>query len=615
MLCLAIIATATTTLFAQNPTQDCGIIIFGNLIDLGNDNYTVDVQYQGVYNVDVDGIDIVLDFGEDAGVSFNTGATLTDPNMLQGLFPSMLPGNKVRLAGSPLGDDALFSSGIIATIHFSLDTDGCTNMTLDLAPTDANGGFRGISYSDGLDCPSNIIGSNRLATCNADLTISGSVLPILGNADLGDRRIEAYNVNGLERVEGFTVLNDYSLLLLEEFGGKNVEARVELENEELFPPSPDLECGVDVSDLIRTRQFLLNIITFEEPWMYLAADMNNSGTIRVSDITAMTRALLNMDDAAAVPYSWVYPTQQDLDIIQDQIDADETVIPIYTGTHTFPNLGEDKIGVNFWAIKRGDTDGNCYVYDNATGPGDPEPDITSNHEVTVQDIGLNDGEEVVVPLNINGLTKESILTLALNFDVNDLDIIGIENNSKEVTAGTYDIDAQNGILNFIWVPDDSGSNVYPTPNGGADFNLRIRANRNLTSITESLGLTSDKVENEKYNLGGDKSGGTLSREPLSLKWVKKPSSASSVQSDAFEVVAVNPVTQDFGFWINSPINQNITIRIMGINGASIQTQRFDLTNGRQRVLFTSSASLPAGNYSYEIIGQNNILTAGIITKR
>jgi len=615
MLCLAAIATAPTILFAQNPTQDCGIIIFENLIDLGNDDYTVDVNYQGIYEVDVDDIDLILDFGDDAQVSFNTGATLADPNMLQGVFPSMVSGSKIRLAGTPLGDDAFFESGIIAKIYFSLDTDGCSNMTLDDEATGPNGEFRGITYSDGLACPSAIVGSNRLAVCNADLTISGSVLPILGNADLGDRRIEAYNVNGLERVEGSTVLNDYSLLLLEEFGGKNVEARVELGNEELFPPSPDLECGVDVSDLIRMRQFILNIITFEEPWMYLAADMNNSGTIRVSDITAMTRALLDMDEAAAVPYSWVYPTQQDLDIIQDQIDADETVVPTYTGIHAFPNLGEDKTGINFWAIKRGDTDGNCYVYDNATGPGDPEPDITSNHEVTVQDIGLNDGEEVVVPLNINGLTKESILTLALDFDVNDLDIIGIENNSKEVTAGTYDIDTQNGILNFIWVPDDSGSNVYPTPNGGADFNLRIRANRNLTSITESLGLTSDKVENEKYNLGGDKSGGTLSREPLSLKWVKKTNSAPLVPSDAFEVVVVNPVTQDFGFWINSPVNQNITVRITGINGASVQTQRFDLTDGRQRILFTSSASLPTGNYSYEIIGQKNILAAGIITKK
>lgn len=69
---------------------------------------------------------------------------------------------------------------------------------------------------------------------------------------------------------------------------------------------PSLEIGVDVSDLISVRRHLLNLSALS-PQRLLAADVNSTGSVRVSDITRMTRVILNVTDWGDRPNWLVLP--------------------------------------------------------------------------------------------------------------------------------------------------------------------------------------------------------------------------------------------------------------------------------------------------------------------
>ena len=109
------------------------------------------------------------------------------------------------------------------------------------------------------------------------------------------------------------------------------------------------ELGVDVGDLIQIRRHILNQVTLP-PAQQLAADVNGSGTIRVSDITRTTRVILSIDDWGARPNYLVVPVGFPL----DPLPADPAA-PIGIALN---NRAVNELTIDFFVVKTGDADGN-----------------------------------------------------------------------------------------------------------------------------------------------------------------------------------------------------------------------------------------------------------------
>ncbi|MEL7163179.1 MAG: hypothetical protein AAFN92_20635, partial [Bacteroidota bacterium] len=110
-----------------------------------------------------------------------------------------------------------------------------------------------------------------------------------------------------------------------------------------------LEAGVDVGDIITIRRHILGLDTLP-PLRLLAGDTNNSGTLRVSDISRITRVILDVDDWRGRPNWLVLPLG--FPLVPTPVDP-ETPIGI-----ALNNAGVFELPVNFVAVKTGDADGN-----------------------------------------------------------------------------------------------------------------------------------------------------------------------------------------------------------------------------------------------------------------
>lgn len=107
--------------------------------------------------------------------------------------------------------------------------------------------------------------------------------------------------------------------------------------------------GVDVGDIITIRRDVLGLDTLS-PAERVAADVNNSGTTRVSDITRIVRAILEVDDWQGRPNWLVVPFGFPLEPIPVSPEA-----PIGIALN---NRAVHEVEINFYLLKTGDANGS-----------------------------------------------------------------------------------------------------------------------------------------------------------------------------------------------------------------------------------------------------------------
>jgi hypothetical protein len=112
-----------------------------------------------------------------------------------------------------------------------------------------------------------------------------------------------------------------------------------------YRPDGPLDEGVDVGDIITIRRDILGFADMT-PLQQLAGDANNSGTIRVSDITRITRVILAIGDWGARPNWLVIPAGFPLDPIPVDPQA-----PIGISLNS---PGAREVAVDFFVVKTGD---------------------------------------------------------------------------------------------------------------------------------------------------------------------------------------------------------------------------------------------------------------------
>jgi hypothetical protein len=116
-----------------------------------------------------------------------------------------------------------------------------------------------------------------------------------------------------------------------------------------FKPDGPLTEQVDVGDIINIRRHIIGLSTLD-PQRLLACDVNNSGTLRVSDITKITRVILEIATWDARPNWILLPVGFPLDPIPTSPGG-----PIGIALN---NIGEHDVPVDFFVVKTGDATGN-----------------------------------------------------------------------------------------------------------------------------------------------------------------------------------------------------------------------------------------------------------------
>ncbi|MEO0732376.1 MAG: hypothetical protein AAFZ52_06050 [Bacteroidota bacterium] len=170
--------------------------------------------------------------------------------------------------------------------------------------------------------------------------VSGLVLTAGGNPAAGAVITFAWAGGGSQEY----VVNQFGI-----FRGERPVTETGFAISGVYQEDGPLEAGVDVGDIITIRRHILGLDTLS-PLRLLVSDTNNSGTLRVSDISRITRVILGIDDWRGRPNWLVLPLG--FPLVPTPVDP-ETPIGI-----ALNNAGVFDLAVNFIVVKTGDADGN-----------------------------------------------------------------------------------------------------------------------------------------------------------------------------------------------------------------------------------------------------------------
>ena len=197
--------------------------------------------------------------------------------------------------------------------------------------------------------------------------------------------------------------------------------------------------GVSTLDLVLIQRHLLGRETFESPYQYIAADVNNSEGISAGDISELRKMILGVYAEFQKNESWRF------------VDQDHQFADVH---HPFPfdeeidfmSFSQDEMASDFVAVKIGDVS------------GDAEPSgLTGNKTrggqmvLSFENSGVNGSNELIVPIKVASIEMSECLALqfTVEYDQSLLELVDLRSGALSITDDNV-ANLGEGKTTFSW---------------------------------------------------------------------------------------------------------------------------------------------------------------------
>lgn len=339
--------------------------------------------------------------------------------------------------------------------------------------------------------------------------------------------------------------------------------------------------GISTLDIIKIRKHILGLDPLDSPYLILAADVNNSGSVNGLDIVALRKLILGKtldfqgkDSWEFVPANteFIDPLNPWLNIIED-VELDE--------------MDGNQV-VDYFALKTGDMNFSSSALMN-------QEIITRNSETFSYDV-IEDGHNLVVGVkleNENDLTGFQF-SLKYNKDLFSFREIA-ESNIK---IGVSNISTQYEHLGVIDVSWDKYQ-VNETDNEYS-FYLIFDTKRENTANFFELNTFSEGLAAQVYFRNGDLS-------TLNFKKVNDTDSSITLYQNE-----PNPWGSQTKISFYLPKDQYIELKVYDLTGKQYFTKKGVYDSGINEIILNKSTFRGAGIYYYSLHTGNNQLTKKMI---
>lgn len=189
--------------------------------------------------------------------------------------------------------------------------------------------------------------------------------------------------------------------------------------------------GVNTLDIVIIQRHILSLQKIQSPYKLIAADVNNSKTITVADLSEIRKLILGLENDFGNNDPWVF-------IPYDYEFADSENPFEYVNLMEFDSLYEDIIGADFVAIKIGDVDGSV----QASSFRDMTQTRNTRALFVVDDFEYEKGQSVTVDIRAGEMMDITGTQFTIGFDADKLQLTGIK-------AGKLNVKSQNTNLNDV----------------------------------------------------------------------------------------------------------------------------------------------------------------------
>jgi len=243
-----------------------------------------------------------------------------------------------------------------------------------------------------------------------------------------------YTIQG-DMIEDVTITNN-SRSTTTNSAGEYLFADNELFNNYTLQPSldDDYSNGLSVSDLVILEDIVLGLRGLDNPYLKIAADINNDGRISALDLQQLRLLLLGHSDNFE-NQSWRF-------IVAGYEFVDENKPYDFEDIIHITNLVQNVQDQDWIGVKIGDL--NNTVRANSTKS---LARSNKSYSLILPDLQVARGEEFVVPILLEDITIRGI---QFELQLDDVDIISIEG----LPVNSYQYDEKKSRLRVVWQDDE-----------------------------------------------------------------------------------------------------------------------------------------------------------------
>ncbi|MBK8878125.1 MAG: T9SS type A sorting domain-containing protein [Haliscomenobacter sp.] len=358
----------------------------------------------------------------------------------------------------------------------------------------------------------------------------------------------------------------------------------------LLAKEDDFSNGVNIMDLIKMFKHILGDELLDSPYKMLAADLDGSGSISLSDMIAMQRLILGQTNTfpnADTPWRFV-PADFVFDDPHNPFASD-----MPEGMHF--DLPTADVHQDFVAYKLGDLNNSASAGAQALAiaprsAGDPL-------HINVQDLAFQAGDRVRVAFRAADLSAFQGYQFALSFDPEALGYESLQSGAiPNLNKNNFGVFAADGAITTLWSAPATAVDAQDATLFTLEF-VALKAGK----VSDYLILDRRQLRAEAYDLG-------LNERPLALNF----QSVDAANAASLEVYQnrPNPFDGETLIPFRLPESGQATLRVFDAAGRQLlqRSAAFDAGNQEWTI---SGADLPGtGLYFYRLE-----TSAGAVTRK
>ncbi|MFT4532869.1 MAG: subtilisin-like proprotein convertase family protein [Saprospiraceae bacterium] len=243
----------------------------------------------------------------------------------------------------------------------------------------------------------------------------------------------------------------------------------------------DVTNGVSTLDLVMIQRHILGLQTLDSPYKLIAADVNNDGKLKSSDLLTLRKVILGVNTQFPNGQkSWRFVPKNT--IFSDATDPFPFNEEINIGDLQYASLNNDMM-----SIKIGDVNGN--VVANLSSDSQVKKRADKNMSFVIEDAKAEDGI-VSIPVYAEGI--KTMVGYQFSMNLENADYVSVEAGQLEVSNDNFGINGNE--LTTSW-SDASGVSVNTTE---PLFTITLDVNDD-SRISEILSFNSDAISPEAYD--------------------------------------------------------------------------------------------------------------------
>ena len=320
--------------------------------------------------------------------------------------------------------------------------------------------------------------------------------------------------------------------------------------------------GISTLDLVLIQKHILGLKAIDNPYLLLAANINEDNKVSASDILQLRRLILGSTNDLGE--SWLF--------INKEYQFENPAKPYMENIPKEVAVNSDNdVNINFYGIKMGDINNSL--------------ELRSADKLVLATDAVNVPEgEIEVPVYAENFDNISGFQYTIKFNNSVLSFENIESGILNVNNSNIGVrNINNGILTMSW-NDANGQTVSPDE---VLFTLKFKANK-VGKLQNLLTLTSDITRKEAYNAD-------LEVMNVELKY-------RNAEADEFALYQNSPnpfsVYTDINF--NLPENSEITMSVYDLTGKVIKVIHGQYDKGMNTIRIKKSDLNVSGVLYYRL---------------